>query len=148
MWRLWSCETSLTHVFSNTLELLEANAPFSFSTRINAAISSSVFPSELFCLGFGFGAFFFFVLITRTTALDYDSKFIPNSSSDSIWSSRRGRRSGVHVGAEMGGVKPTVRFCQTNLPCVSSKSTSLFLFRESPLSLYLSLSHVSCWYGI
>ncbi|XP_017341133.1 transmembrane 7 superfamily member 3 isoform X1 [Ictalurus punctatus] len=30
------------------------------------------FKCELFCLGFGFGAFFFFVLITRTTALDYD----------------------------------------------------------------------------
>ncbi|TSK13539.1 Transmembrane 7 superfamily member 3 [Bagarius yarrelli] len=27
---------------------------------------------ELFCLGFGFGAFFFFVLITRTTMLIYD----------------------------------------------------------------------------
>ncbi|KAF5901635.1 transmembrane 7 superfamily member 3-like [Clarias magur] len=30
------------------------------------------FKCELFCLGFGFAAFFFFVLITRTTTLDYD----------------------------------------------------------------------------
>ncbi|XP_077450265.1 transmembrane 7 superfamily member 3 isoform X1 [Stigmatopora argus] len=30
------------------------------------------FKSELFCMGFSFSAFFFFVLITRTTALDYD----------------------------------------------------------------------------
>ncbi|KAB5565967.1 hypothetical protein PHYPO_G00247680 [Pangasianodon hypophthalmus] len=30
------------------------------------------FKCELFCLGFGFGAFFFFVLITRTTTLDYN----------------------------------------------------------------------------
>ncbi|XP_072528564.1 transmembrane 7 superfamily member 3 [Salminus brasiliensis] len=30
------------------------------------------FKCELFCMGFGFTAFFFFVLITRTTPLDYD----------------------------------------------------------------------------
>ncbi|XP_061124790.1 transmembrane 7 superfamily member 3 [Syngnathus typhle] len=30
------------------------------------------FKSELFCMGFSFSAFFFFVLITRTTGLDYD----------------------------------------------------------------------------
>ncbi|KAJ8007139.1 hypothetical protein DPEC_G00114450 [Dallia pectoralis] len=30
------------------------------------------FKSELFCMGFGFAAFFFFILITRTTNLDYD----------------------------------------------------------------------------
>ncbi|XP_062860764.1 transmembrane 7 superfamily member 3 [Trichomycterus rosablanca] len=30
------------------------------------------FKTELFCMGFGFGAFFFFVLITRSTTLDYD----------------------------------------------------------------------------
>lgn len=33
-----------------------------------------IFVSELFCMGFGFMAFVFFVLITRTTALEYDSK--------------------------------------------------------------------------
>ncbi|XP_061523555.1 transmembrane 7 superfamily member 3 isoform X2 [Phycodurus eques] len=31
------------------------------------------FKCELFCMGFSFSAFFFFVLITRTTGLDYDS---------------------------------------------------------------------------
>uniref|UniRef100_A0AAY5KSX0 TM7S3/TM198-like domain-containing protein n=1 Tax=Esox lucius TaxID=8010 RepID=A0AAY5KSX0_ESOLU len=31
------------------------------------------FKCELFCMGFGFAAFFFFVLITRSTNLDYDS---------------------------------------------------------------------------
>lgn len=30
------------------------------------------FKIELFCMGFSFGTFFFFVLITRTTGLDYD----------------------------------------------------------------------------
>uniref|UniRef100_A0A8C2Z5C0 Transmembrane 7 superfamily member 3 n=1 Tax=Cyclopterus lumpus TaxID=8103 RepID=A0A8C2Z5C0_CYCLU len=30
------------------------------------------FKCELFCMGFSFGTFFFFVLITRTTELDYD----------------------------------------------------------------------------
>ncbi|XP_019747440.1 transmembrane 7 superfamily member 3 [Hippocampus comes] len=30
------------------------------------------FKSELLCMGFSFSAFFFFVLITRTTSLDYD----------------------------------------------------------------------------
>uniref|UniRef100_A0A3Q3W9D0 TM7S3/TM198-like domain-containing protein n=1 Tax=Mola mola TaxID=94237 RepID=A0A3Q3W9D0_MOLML len=30
------------------------------------------FKCELFCMGFSFGAFFFFVLITRTTELDYN----------------------------------------------------------------------------
>ncbi|XP_010890932.2 transmembrane 7 superfamily member 3 isoform X2 [Esox lucius] len=30
------------------------------------------FKCELFCMGFGFAAFFFFVLITRSTNLDYD----------------------------------------------------------------------------
>lgn len=30
------------------------------------------FKCELFCMGFGFAAFLFFILITRTTALDYD----------------------------------------------------------------------------
>ncbi|XP_061523554.1 transmembrane 7 superfamily member 3 isoform X1 [Phycodurus eques] len=30
------------------------------------------FKCELFCMGFSFSAFFFFVLITRTTGLDYD----------------------------------------------------------------------------
>lgn len=30
--------------------------------------------AELFCMGFSFAAFFFFVLITRTTDLDYDSE--------------------------------------------------------------------------
>ncbi|XP_036432546.1 transmembrane 7 superfamily member 3 [Colossoma macropomum] len=30
------------------------------------------FKCELFCMGFAFGAFFFFVLITRTTTLDYN----------------------------------------------------------------------------
>ncbi|KAK0147033.1 Transmembrane 7 superfamily member 3 [Merluccius polli] len=30
------------------------------------------FKCELFCMGFGFAAFFFFVLITRTTTLEYD----------------------------------------------------------------------------
>ncbi|XP_071403432.1 transmembrane 7 superfamily member 3 [Centroberyx affinis] len=30
------------------------------------------FKCELFCMGFSFAAFFFFVLITRTTTLDYD----------------------------------------------------------------------------
>uniref|UniRef100_A0A8B9K834 TM7S3/TM198-like domain-containing protein n=1 Tax=Astyanax mexicanus TaxID=7994 RepID=A0A8B9K834_ASTMX len=30
------------------------------------------FKCELFCMGFGFAAFFFFVLITRTTMLDYN----------------------------------------------------------------------------
>lgn len=33
--------------------------------------------AELFCMGFSFAAFFFFVLITRTTELDYDSEFSP-----------------------------------------------------------------------
>lgn len=31
-------------------------------------------PAELFCMGFSFAAFFSFVLITRTTDLDYDSE--------------------------------------------------------------------------
>lgn len=35
---------------------------------------SSSCPAELFYMGFGFAAFFFFVLITRTTDLDYDSE--------------------------------------------------------------------------
>lgn len=35
----------------------------------------SLCPAELFCMGFSFAAFFFFVLITRTTNLDYDSQF-------------------------------------------------------------------------
>lgn len=32
-------------------------------------------PTELFCMGFSFSAFFFFVLITRTAHLDYNSGF-------------------------------------------------------------------------
>nr|XP_057934640.1 transmembrane 7 superfamily member 3 isoform X2 [Doryrhamphus excisus] len=32
------------------------------------------FKCELFCMGFSFSTFFFFVLITRTTGLDYDSE--------------------------------------------------------------------------
>lgn len=31
-------------------------------------------PAELFCMGFSFAAFFFFVLVTRTADLDYDSE--------------------------------------------------------------------------
>lgn len=30
--------------------------------------------TELFCMGFSFATFFFFVLITRTTELSYDSE--------------------------------------------------------------------------
>lgn len=35
-------------------------------------IGHRFFKCELFCMGFAFSAFFFFVLITRTTTLDYD----------------------------------------------------------------------------
>ncbi|XP_030638079.1 transmembrane 7 superfamily member 3 [Chanos chanos] len=34
------------------------------------------FKCELFCMGFAFGAFFFFVLITRTTTLNYDIRLV------------------------------------------------------------------------
>ncbi|XP_056878633.1 transmembrane 7 superfamily member 3 [Takifugu flavidus] len=34
------------------------------------------FKCELFCMGFGFAAFFFFVLITRTAALDYNLRLV------------------------------------------------------------------------
>ncbi|KAM9327420.1 transmembrane 7 superfamily member 3 [Pholidichthys leucotaenia] len=34
------------------------------------------FKCELFCMGFGFAAFFFFVLITRTTDLTYDKRLV------------------------------------------------------------------------
>lgn len=37
-------------------------------------VSTSPDHTELFCMGFSFAAFLFFILITRTTELDYDSK--------------------------------------------------------------------------
>lgn len=37
-------------------------------------------PAELFCMGFSFSAFFFFVLITRTAHLDYNSGFFFHAS--------------------------------------------------------------------
>lgn len=42
------------------------------------------FKSELFCMGFSFAAFFFFVLISRTTDLDYDCKWFTKVHSFSI----------------------------------------------------------------
>ncbi|KAF3859400.1 hypothetical protein F7725_021799, partial [Dissostichus mawsoni] len=48
------------------------------------------FKCELFCMGFSFATFFFFVLVTRTTGLEYDSEFlsplrsIPISSCDEM----------------------------------------------------------------
>lgn len=41
----------------------------------DAFLSVPLLHTELFCMGFSFAAFFFFVLITRTTELDYDSEF-------------------------------------------------------------------------
>ncbi|XP_066525984.1 transmembrane 7 superfamily member 3 [Hoplias malabaricus] len=43
------------------------------------------FKSELFCMGFGFGAFFFFVLITRTTTLDYNIRLTLTAVMGVVW---------------------------------------------------------------
>ncbi|XP_028426672.1 transmembrane 7 superfamily member 3 isoform X2 [Perca flavescens] len=43
------------------------------------------FKCELFCMGFSFATFFFFVLITRTTGLDYDSDLDLFRRSDAVF---------------------------------------------------------------
>lgn len=40
--------------------------------------------AEMFCMGFSFAAFFFYVLITRTTGLNYDSEFFSTFATLSV----------------------------------------------------------------